>query len=313
MIAVLLLAVAAAVALVAPRVLVSASWVYRGPVLGIAAWYAVLFSVTAAFSLAVVSLAIPWPRAVDAVCVLWRWCAEALRGEYGVIGHLAGGLVVGLVLLVAGHAVIVIAQVTQSVVAWRRRHREAVALLGTHSPGLGVTVLDHPEAAAYLVPGRRRRIVVTTGALVLLSADELAAVVAHERAHAAGWHHLLRDGARLLERAFPRVPLFTVARQQIARLVEMRADQVAAVGRAPIDLARALVAMATGSAVPSDALAATGGDAVERVQRMLRPPAPLPWIPRVGLVAAMVAVGMLPLAAAALAWAEPVLAACLPS
>jgi hypothetical protein len=94
-IAVLLVAVAAAVALVAPRVLVSASWVYRAPMLGIAAWYAVLFSVTAAVSLGVVSLVIPWSRTVDALCSLWRWCAEALRGEYGFAGHLAGGVLVG--------------------------------------------------------------------------------------------------------------------------------------------------------------------------------------------------------------------------
>lgn len=312
MIAVLLLAVAATVALVAPRVLVSASWAYRAPVLGIAAWYAVLFSVTAAVSLGVVSLVIPWPRAVDAVCSLWRWCSEALRGEYGVVGHLAGGVVVGVLLLVAARAAALLARAARSIRIGRQRYREAVTLVGGHSATLGVTVLDRPEPAAYLVPGRRRRIVVTTGALALLSADELAAVVAHERAHAAGRHHLLRDGAGLLQHAFPRIELFAVARRQIARLVEMHADQVAAAGHAPIDLARALVSMATGTAAPSDALAATGGDAVERVHRMLRPPTPLHRGVRLGLLAAMGAVAFFPLAATAVAWVEPALAACLP-
>ena len=116
----------------------------------------------------------------------------------------------------------------------------------------------------------------------------------------------------LLQRAFPRVELFAVARRQIARLVEMRADQVAATGRAPLDLARALVTMAISTAAPSGALAATGGDAVERVHRMLRPPAPLHRGVRAGLLAAMAVVALLPLAATALAWAEPVLATCLP-
>ncbi len=157
MIAVLLVAVAAAVALVAPRVLVSASWVYRAPVLGIAAWYAVLFSVTAAVSLGVVSLVIPWPRTVDALCSLWRWCAEALRGEYGFAGHLAGGVLVGVVLLVAARAAVVLARAAWSTRLGRRRYREAVTLLGAHSATLGVTVLHRPEPAAYLVPGRRRR------------------------------------------------------------------------------------------------------------------------------------------------------------
>ncbi len=313
MIVAVLFAVAAAVAFLAPRALVNRSWVDRSPELGLAAWCAALFSVTAAVGFAALALVIPWPRTVDALCALWRWCADALRGEHGPLGHFAGAVVVGLVLLVAARTVLVVARAACSVVAARRRHRDAVTLVGTHLPGLGVTVLDHTDPAAYLVPGRRRRIIVTTAALALLSAGELAAVVAHERAHATGRHHLLRDGARMLTQAFPRIALFAVAQEQIARLVEIRADQVAARHHAPLDLAQALVAMATGSATPSGALAATGGDAVERVHRMLRPPAPLSRGARVGLVAAMVAVAVLPLAATALAWAEPVLVACLPS
>jgi beta-lactamase regulating signal transducer with metallopeptidase domain len=311
MIAAVLLAVAAAVATLAPRVLVNRSWVLRAPVLGLAAWYAALFSVTAALALGALFLAIPWRQTVDALCAAWTWCAEALRGGYGLPGHVASALVVGLVLVLAVRAALVVVRATRSVVAERARHREAVALVGTHSPALGVTVLEHAGPAAYLVPGRQQRIVVTTGALALLSPDELAAVLAHERAHAAGRHHVLRDGARLLAQAFPRVPLFALARQQIAHLVEMRADQVAATRHAPFDLARALVAMATGRA-PTDALAATGGDALERVQRMLHPPAPLHRSVRAGLLAAMVLVALLPLGAAALAWAQPALAACLP-
>lgn len=312
MITAVMLGMAATVILLAPRMLVDRSWVYRSPVLGITAWLAALSSVTSAMALAVASLVIPWPRTVDVLCSVWSWCAAALRGEYGLLGHVAGGLLIGLVLLLVARVVVVVARAARSVAAGRRRHRDAVTMLGRYSPELGVTVLDHTDAAAYLVPGRPRRIVVTSGALALLSARELAAVVAHERAHAAGRHHLLRDGARLLERAFPRIALFATARGQIARLVEMRADEVAGDRHAPIELAGALVAMATGSAVPAHGLAATGGDAVERMHRMLRPPAPLHSATRGGLLAAMTAVAMLPLAAAALAWVEPVLAACLP-
>lgn len=314
MITAVLLGVAAAVIFLAPRVLVDRSWVYQSPVLGLTAWYAALFSVTSAMGLAAGSLVVPWPRTVDALCSVWRWCAEALSGEYGLLGHVAGGLVVGLVLLAAGRVVFVVVRSARSVASERRRHRDAVRMVGQHSPRLGVTVLEHAGPAAYHVPGRSRRIVVTSGALALLSEGELAAVVAHERAHASGRHHVLRDGARLLERAFPRIALFTTAREQIARLVEMRADEVAGVRHAPIDLARALVAMATASAsaAPARGLAATGGDAVERMHRMLQPPAPLRRVARGGLLAAMTAVAMLPLAAAAVAWVEPVLAACLP-
>lgn len=95
MIVVVLLAVAAAVAFLAPRAMVNRSWVNRSPVFGVAAWYAALFSVTAALVLAALALVIPWPRTVDVLCSLWTWCADALRGEYGLLGHVAGTLVVG--------------------------------------------------------------------------------------------------------------------------------------------------------------------------------------------------------------------------
>jgi hypothetical protein len=41
-------------------------------------------------------------------------------------------------------------------------------------------------------------VVVTTGALQVLPAERVAAVLDHERAHAAGHHQLLTDVARLL-------------------------------------------------------------------------------------------------------------------
>src|SRR5439155_9924530 len=72
------------------------------------------------------------------------------------------------------------------------------------------------------------RVVVSTGAVHTLGPTQLAAVLAHERAHARGRHHLLADGARLLAAAFPHAGVFTAAHTQIDRLVEMRADDLAA-------------------------------------------------------------------------------------
>ncbi|WP_238006399.1 M48 family metalloprotease [Dactylosporangium sp. AC04546] len=64
--------------------------------------------------------------------------------------------------------------------------------------------------------------VVTSGALRKLSADELRAVMAHERAHGSGRHYWMLRAARMLHRAFPRVPLFRLAEDQVYRLVELR-------------------------------------------------------------------------------------------
>jgi Zn-dependent protease with chaperone function len=146
---------------------------------------------------------------------------------------------------------------------------------------------------------------VTTGALGRLSEAELAAVLAHERAHAAGRHHRLSDAVRLLQRAFPRVPVFASAVGQVTRLVEMCADDAAARQHSRLTLARALVAMAApgpGAAV----LHAAGGDAVERLRRLLDPPPPLPRATRALVLTAWVLVPAIPLAVVVLDRLAPV-------
>ena len=111
-----------------------------------------------------------------------------------------------------------------------------------------------PRPAAYCVPGRPAPIVVTSGALAVLDAPQLTAVLAHERAHLAGRHHRHRTDPRP-DRGFPAVPLFTRGAAEVARLTEMCADDAAArrEGRAP--LAAALLAIASGAAVPTTTLA----------------------------------------------------------
>ena len=86
---------------------------------------------------------------------------------------------------------------------------------------MDATVVDNPDCVVYLIPGRPRQIVVTTGALARLSREELAAVLAHERAHARGRHHLALAMAVLLCRAFPTVNVFRQAERQVRRLVEL--------------------------------------------------------------------------------------------
>ncbi len=164
--------------------------------------------------------------------------------------------------------------------------------------------------------------VVTSGTLRELPDSQVAAVLAHERAHAHGRHHLLLDGVRLLAAAFPRAAVFGHAQRQIDRLVELRADEVATTGgHSGLELARALVALAEAARrpptslpvpVPVGAVAATGGDALERVHRLLRPPAPLPRAARLALAAGVVALAAAPVGLLALAVVFPALGACMP-
>jgi Zn-dependent protease with chaperone function len=94
-----------------------------------------------------------------------------------------------------------------------------VAILGAESAQLGATVVNSPIPAAYVVPGRTARVVVSTASVDALTPAQLLAVLAHERAHAAGRHHLLADVDRLLHAAFPHASVLAHAHAQIERLV----------------------------------------------------------------------------------------------
>jgi Zn-dependent protease with chaperone function len=310
-----LLLVAAVVATAAPRMLARADWVYRSPRLGIAAWYAVLAAVTSAVAAAVVSLVAPWRHGRAPVCVAWRWCAQAARGELGPAGRIAAVVIVGAGVALVARLVVCGLRLARAGAVQRREHLQVLGLAGRRSTELGVTVVDCAEPAAYLVAGPGRRIVVTSGALKVLTDQEVAAVLAHERAHAAGRHDLVMAGVRLWQAAFPAVALFAVARAQLGRLVEIRADEVAVARHRPISLARALVAMAihAGSAacpVPAGVVAAGGGDAAERLRRLLQPPDRLPRAQRMALVAGIVAVALTPVALLVAAQVVPALGMC---
>jgi hypothetical protein len=148
---------------------------------------------------------------------------------------------------------------------------------GMRAGGAGrAVVVDADAPAAYCVP-RPATIVVTTGALAILDPDQLGAVLAHERAHLAGRHHLLTTLSRGLAAVFPAVPLFVRGMREVADLAEMAADDAAARRAGRATLVAALLTIGTGAAVPALAvpgapLAATGGAVTARVQRLLNPP-----------------------------------------
>jgi Zn-dependent protease with chaperone function len=275
------------------RWLPAAAWASRAPRLAIAAWCVLLGTVGAGILAVGVTVLLPAP---PVVCALLVWCVHpdspatvlALRvaGDtvaLGVAGTLLTALVrTGWVLRARMHS--------------RRRHRAMLTLAGRPDAGLGGTVIEHPRAAAYLAPDRR--IVVTSGALEELTPAQLGAVLAHEHAHAGGRHQLLLDAVRLGARALPGLRLARVAQQQIGRLVELRADDVAVRAHGRRALAAALVTMA--GATPAGLVAAHGGDVAERLRRLLVPPKRLgPWR-SAGIVAALLVVAVLPVVGLAL-------------
>lgn len=287
------------IAVLAPRVLARARWVYRSPRLGIAAWYAALLAVGSATAAGLAAWAAPWWLSRAPVWVAWHWCAMAAQGQFGLVGRVAAVAVPVVLVGAAGRLVVAGVRLVRRGAQARREHVQMLALAGRESVDLQATVIDCPRPAAYVVAGGDRRVVVTTGAVENLTVEELAAVLAHERAHATGRHDLLLDAARVLDEAFPRVRLFGVARRQLARLVEIRADDVAVSRHQPIMLARALVTMATGAtagSLPVSALPASGGDAAERLRRLLEPPDRMSRLLQAAIIAGIAALALSPAA-----------------
>ncbi|WP_433383881.1 M56 family metallopeptidase [Actinoplanes sp. CA-142083] len=150
----------------------------------------------------------------------------------------------------------------------------AARRLRNAGPAAGdVVVADWAEPLAVAVPGRPGEILLTTGMLRVLDAQERRAVLAHERAHLAHRHHM----AVMLTSAAAAVnPLLRPARDAVTYLVERWADEEAATGVGDRDLvARAVAraALATAShPTPAPALGMHGGVIVRRVRALHSPP-----------------------------------------
>lgn len=305
MIAAALLAWAAVLALGAPAALSRAAWAQRAPRLAIACWQALSVSVLTSLVGAGLAMAAPTAPFGIRIAAILRACWWALRHGYATPGGV-GAALAGLVLAagVAGRAIACLATGLARSARQRRSHRETLRLVGRRleARALQVVVIDHAAPAVYCVPGGPGKIVVTSAALDALDHRQLDAVIAHERAHLAGHHHLLVGVADAWRKAFPRVPVFQVAHREITRLVELAADDAAAVRAGRLPVAAALVALAAGP-TPSAALAAGGADALGRVRRLLHPPRPL------GPAVVIAAAAIVLVAAAPVAAAGPALAA----
>jgi Zn-dependent protease with chaperone function len=295
--ALLMFGYALAVAWLTPALLTRLTARGASPRLGLAAWLTAMASAVAAAIAALWFLAgaavSGWPGLAQAVCrsVTGHVCAPTMYR--GALFELALAAVTTLALAAAVGAAWRYGRGVQRAQSRARAHGQAARIAGRpmapasqpapqhatrqhptrqHPAPQHAVVLDAPQPAAYCVPGRPATIVLTTAALAILDADQLTAVLAHERAHLAGRHHLLTSLTRGLAAVFPAVPLFTRGPLEVARLAELRADDAAARRSGRRTLVAALLAMGTGAAVPAAALAATGGATAARVQRLLDPP-----------------------------------------
>jgi Zn-dependent protease with chaperone function len=302
-VAAVLLAYAACVGTLGSRMLGRARWTVRAPLLAIVIYLTAAWSVVAAVGLAGLTLAVHATALSGDLSHLIGACVLRLRATYATPG---GATVAGLGLTLAGA---VLARTAVTATTYLRatgrqasRHAQTARLVGNPDPALGAVLVDHSQPAAYCVAGRHPTVVLTTGALAALDQGQLDAVLAHERAHLAGRHHRLLAMARIGRQVLPFLPLMQDADAQVARLVEMHADDAATRSRDPRALATALVALATAaSPVPAPAaptLAAAATDAVQRIHRLLGPVEPLGRARRQLLRATASALALTPVALA---------------
>ncbi|MDH6522247.1 M56 family metallopeptidase [Streptomyces sp. SAI-090] len=283
----------AAVGFAAPRLLLRSGWPHRAPALAAAVWHALALSFSIGAALSAYSLAMPAEHLHAGLMGLLHTCGLNV-GTGQPDPDTADRLAVGVP---AAVGIALVASLTFHVVRARRartQHREAVDLVGRHSSRMCATVLPYDVPAAYCLPGRHPRVVISDAAVRKLTPEQLGAVLEHEQAHIAGRHHLVLAAMEAFHSVFRWVPLARHAREQTALLLEMIADDRALRRHSDDVLATAMYEMAA-ARTPKGALAASGHTVLIRLKRVLGPrtaPHPALW----GSVAAMAAmVPLLPL------------------
>lgn len=274
--AVLLAGYALVLAVVVPRVLLLGDWPARAPRLAITAWLAVTAAFLVTVLLTALSLAAPGVHVSSNLALLLQACWAALRASYSTTAGAAlggVGLTLGVGLLMrVGFCVI---RSVRRASRHAGRYAAMLGLLGESAAAHGAVVVTHDVPAAFCLPGRCGTVVISSAAVAALTDAELAAVMAHEKAHQRGRHHLLLAVVDGIGQSFGRVPLLRDCQAQVRYLLELLADD-AALGRTDrLTLAQALVSFAAaGATAPAGAMAVATG-ALPRMRRLLAPRAHL--------------------------------------
>ncbi|WP_306362091.1 M56 family metallopeptidase [Nocardia sp. CC227C] len=221
------------IAVLAPPLLLRISRAGSSPRAALLAWLSALGLTAASWAAAVIALIVdflhhrlfPSNQPMMDACV--TQLHDAAVGGYGDAVRVGAFILAALT--VAAGAVLTVRLVRSLWTARRTTftHARMARIAGRHSDELDAVVLDVDEPAAYCVAGKPHTVVVTRGALSALDERQVEAVLAHERAHLDGRHHLLLAVTRGLAAALPRIGLFTTGAREVARLLELIADDAA--------------------------------------------------------------------------------------
>lgn len=195
----------------------------------------------------------------ESVTVLLEACRQSLLPHLG-LEHI-------LIVISVGLGIAVVLRGTRSAVCHYRADRRTVArvaVVGRLEAANSVRLVADSGPQAFCAGLLRPRVYISTGAVALLSADELAAVIEHESHHAARRDPLRLLIAQVVGDGFFFLPALRHLRTRYAALAELAADE-AAIRRlgGPQPLASAMLAFGERSS------GAVVGFSAERVDHLL--------------------------------------------
>ncbi|MGW6292864.1 M56 family metallopeptidase [Streptomyces sp. NPDC055058] len=293
--ALLLLGVLTAVA--GPRLLARADWTDREPVVALWVWQCVVAAVLVCCALSMTfSAAAAW-QAVGGHVFATAPGAVVEAYALGTAGPTAAATAVVLACGGLWSAAMLVREVLRARARRRARRAELVVrapLLPGEEPGEDrLVVLEGDRPDAWWLPGTPPQLVVTTAALRRLKGRQLDAVLAHERGHARARHDWLLNCSGALAAGFPQVRVFAAFRDEMHRLVELAADDVASRRFGRLTTALALVELNEDRGVFGPC-PTPQAQVRARVHRLLTPPDRLTTGRRLRLTAAASLVPVVP-------------------
>ncbi|MET9671433.1 M56 family metallopeptidase [Streptomyces sp. NPDC006475] len=298
LVSLVLLTLGALAAVAAPRLLSRADWPEREPVVALWVWQCVVAAVLLSFALSMTfSAAAAWQL------VRGHVFAPAPHGVVEAYALGANGpwsAVLAVVLACGGlwTAAMLTREIRRARLRRRQRRSELLVrspLMPGEQPGSEpLVVLEGARPDAWWLPGAAPQLVITTAALRRLKGRQLDAVLAHEQGHAQARHDWLLHCSSALANGFPQIPVFAAFRDEMHRLVELAADDVASRRFGRLTIALALVELNEDRGVFGPC-PTPDAQLPQRVNRLLAPVPRLTAGRRLRLTAAAALVPVVPL------------------
>ncbi|MET7481779.1 M56 family metallopeptidase [Streptomyces sp. NPDC005538] len=292
-----LLLLGALAAVVAPRLLARADWSDHEPVVALWVWQCVVVAVLLCCALSMtLSAAAAWQAVRGHV---FASAPHAVVDAYPLVttGPWAAATAVILACGGAWTAAMLVREVVRARARRRLRRAELLVrapVLPGEEPGAEpLVVLEGERPDAWWMSGTAPQLVITTAALRRLKGRQLDSLLAHEQGHAQARHDWLLHCSGALANGFPQVPVFAAFRDEMHRLVELAADDMASRRFGRLTTALALVELNEDRGVFGPC-PTPQAHVPQRVHRLLTPPDRLTAMRRLGLTATAALVPVVP-------------------